>query len=129
MPKSSVKPKISEAHVQKAVVQILELDGWRAIRTDPVSDRSRGTGFGEIGMPDYLFLRYWRMDNLHDDTPPIGEMLWIEFKAPGKTPSLEQLNWHGKERNRGALVVVVENVDGFIEWYKSSGLMRHQILS
>ena len=41
------------------MVEYLQLDGWRPIRTDPVSDRARGKGFGELGMPDYLFLRYW----------------------------------------------------------------------
>jgi hypothetical protein len=125
----SNKLQVKEIDVQCAVVDMLSADGWRAIRTDPVSNKARGTGFGEISMPDFLFLRYWRMDNLHNDTRPIGEMFWIEFKAPGKVPNLAQLKWHGNERNLGALVLVVDNVDDFREFYKTSGLMRHPILS
>ena len=127
--------KISEADVQQAVVLMLELDGWRAIRTDPVSDKSRGKGFGEVGMPDYLFIRYQCVAMLKDThevidvDPPCCQVLWVEFKAPGKSCETHQLDWHLEERLRGALVTVVDSVDDFREWYKTSGLMRHQILS
>ena len=77
-----------ERGIQETCAQVLELDGWRRLRTDPVSDRStvatirarfmatpalapvlklllqilascvRGKGFGELGMADDLFLRY-----------------------------------------------------------------------
>jgi hypothetical protein len=134
------KLKISEADVQQAVVLMLELDGWRAIRTDPVSDRSRGKGFGEVGMPDYLFIRYgnyqntatWKsMEEQRSERFPCAdaEVLWIEFKAPGKKPKPHQCNWMVKENARGALIMVCDSVDDFREWYKISGLMRHQILS
>lgn len=118
------KPVITEAHVQQTVVQFLELDGWRAIRTDPVSDRSRGKGFGEPGMPDYLFLRYWKPDHLHNDTRPIGEMIWVEFKRKDKKPTSHQLIWHSGERGRGAFVFVVDDIDEFTRWYLGSGLNR-----
>jgi hypothetical protein len=129
MPARSVhktaKLKISEADVQQAVVLMLEIDGWRAIRTDPVSDRSRGKGFGEVGMPDYLFIRYGSVA----PSSCTAQVLWIEFKAPGKGPLPHQVLWAVTETNRGALVLKVDDVDGFREYYKKSGLMRHQILS
>src|ERR1700674_894872 len=61
MPKNRISKLVdllTEEQVQQTVGEYLQLDGWRALRTDPVSDRKRGTGFGEVGMPDYLFVRY-----------------------------------------------------------------------
>jgi hypothetical protein len=137
---------ISEAHVQQTVREFLELDGWRAIRTDPVSDRSRGKGFGEPGMPDYLFLRY-ETDPTSATIAMISPrartfclsraaVLWIEFKRksskrvgvsehwqPGRVAA-HQLRWHEAERMRGALVLVVDDIDEFTKWYKASGLCR-----
>lgn len=135
MPKSAArkvgKLKVSEADIQTAVVQMLELDGWRAIRTDPVSNKARGTGFGEIGMPDYLFIRY--RPEMEEPgmlgQPAFAQVLWCEFKAPGKHASPHQLEWHNTERLRGAMVLTVNDVDRFRKFYKTSGLMRHPILS
>lgn len=126
-PKAILKQRalVTEAHVQQTVVEFLELDGWRAIRTDPVSRREWGKGFGEAGMPDYLFLRYYLPDHLHSDNRPIGEVLWIEFKRPGQKPRADQIAWHEAEHARGALVLVVDDIDHFIAWYKTSGLQQH----
>lgn len=130
----SNKPRITEKHVQDATVQFLELDGWRAIRTDPVSDRTRGKGFGEVGMPDYLFLRYseaarsilliqmtalGRIEVLTDT-----QALFIEFKSPGGKLEEHQIRWHDTEAKRGALVLTVNNFDNFRAWYMQSGLVR-----
>lgn len=128
-----MKSKISEADVQRAVVDLLTLDGWRAIRTDPVSDRARGKGFGEFGMPDYLFIRYDLEplpSTLHRDEKGremcwcADFMLWIEFKRPGAKPKPHQAAWHDAERARGALVLVVDDIDKFRDWYAQSGLRR-----
>ena len=125
-------PRILEKHVQEGVTALLELDGWRAIRTDPVSDRVRGKGFGELGMPDHLYLRYrpfisgphvthgFRVE--YGDC--LSETLWIEFKAPSKVPKSHQLQWHKSEQKRGALVLVIDNFDAFKAWYLASGLNR-----
>jgi hypothetical protein len=121
MPNPTVKPKLTEAHIQKAVVDFLVLDGWRAIRTDPVSDRSRGKGFGEIGMPDYLFIRY-RSNSIADVWT--ADVMWIEFKAPGKVRMSAQLAWHTAEIERGALVLTVDSIDSFEKWYSRSGLAQ-----
>jgi hypothetical protein len=117
MSNPTVKPKLTEAHIQKAVVDFLILDGWRAIRTDPVSDRSRGKGFGEVGMPDYLFIRYDRYGVYPDN------ILWIEFKAPGKVPTRAQLAWHKAEQARGGVIKVVDSIDQFTTWYITSALV------
>lgn len=131
---NSVLPKLTEAHVQQAVVQFLELDGWRPIRTDPVSDRSRGKGFGELGMPDYLFIRYMTAPSQKcvdlGLTPwPIqlkvlSEILWIEFKRKRGLRKDHQVRWHQAEQARGALVLTVDDIDEFTRWYKASGLCR-----
>jgi len=122
--------KISEAHVQQTVVQFLELDGWRAIRTDPVSDRSRGKGFGELGMPDYLFIRY-QPEKGHCVQFPfplnqgqIAEVLWTEFKRKRGLRKDHQVRWHQAEAARGALVLTVDDIDEFTRWYKASGLCQ-----
>lgn len=111
-------PRVSEAHVQQTVTDLLVADGWRAIRTDPVSDRGRGKGFGELGMPDYLYIRYW------DLSGPESDVLWIEFKALGKKPKPRQAAWHVAERARGATVLVIDDIDFFMDWYATSGLAR-----
>jgi hypothetical protein len=137
MPKSSTagKLRISEADVQKAVVQILELDGWRAIRTDPVSDKSRGKGFGEVGMPDYLFIRYLNGSVLEYPgghmvlKRPAAEVLWVEFKRKNGVPRAHQVAWHTNENARGGMVRIADDAGDFREWYKTSGLMRHEILT
>lgn len=127
--------RVTEADVQRAVVDMLAADGWRAIRTDPVSDRSRGKGFGEIGMPDYLFIRYLDMDLLEYPggrivlKRPAAEVLWVEFKKPKGVTRAHQVAWHSNEHARGALVKVFDSVDAAREWYKTSGLMRNTILS
>jgi len=41
---------LSEAHFQRTCTELLERDGWRSLRTDPVSNRAHGKGFGEKGM-------------------------------------------------------------------------------
>lgn len=118
----------TEAHVQRTVVEFLELDGWRAIRTDPVSDRARGKGFGELGMPDYLFIRYqsvpWASGNEHLAPCMTHEILWIEFKRKGAKLRKHQGTWSVIEKMRGALVLVVDDIDEFTRWYKASGLCR-----
>jgi len=81
---------VPEALIQAECTNLLEMDGWRALRTDPVSDRGRGKGFGEIGMADNLYVRYWslgkRTPQPHDQRVNAShianrnELMWIEFK-------------------------------------------------
>lgn len=115
-------PGLLEHHVQRAVTELLEWDGWRAFRTELTVQRERGRVVGERGQPDYLYLRY--------ATPVAGQgtglasVIWIEFKRPGEKPRADQLAWHEAEGARGALVLVVDDINQFIQWYRESGLQR-----
>ena len=135
-------PAKLEAEIQAACVAILEVDGWRHLRTDPVSDRKRGKGFGELGMADSLFLRYrpspkdtWKGQEKPNDNPwmPVtpcqAEVLWIEWKRGLEHATPHQVAWHQKERALGALTWIANEdfpatVEGFREHYKNSGLCR-----
>jgi len=120
----------TEAHVQETVTQFLEADGWRAIRTEHAIERNEEGDFkrrvGEVGMPDYLYVRY--SEKVQYDKRcefEVPTKFWIEFKAPGKKPDAHQLAWHEAERARGALVLVVDDIDDFMKrWYPQSGLQR-----
>ena len=128
-----------EAVIEAECTKLLEEDGWRALRTDPVSDRGRGKGFGEIGMADHLYIRYSpfiKGDRMKFgpfagqlDCAPSAEIAWIEFKRPGEKPAKHQIAWHIAERARGALTLIAgedfpATVAGFAEWYTKSGLRR-----
>lgn len=159
---SKRKPDQAEKRTQDGVTALLEIDGWRPLRTDPISERGfakriaarlskhptlarlagpimevvssciRATGFGDPGMPDYLYIRYVRRNQDHPPsaTPSgVAELLWIEYKAPSKTPKPHQVAWHLAERRRGALVLVIDDFDKFREWYRDSGLNRSLIVA
>lgn len=121
--------KLRESDVSKQVKTFLEYHGWRAIRMQVASvARPTGGGFhvGEVGMPDYLFLRY------EDSIPPLEQPdydwhpralpgccqhLWVETKAPGKKRSAAQEAWAQNEQIRGAVGVVADDYDKFQAWY------------
>jgi hypothetical protein len=114
---------IPEQQIALECEQLLREDGWRTIRCEPISDRSRGRGFGEAGMPDLLALRYSRQ------IPGACECLWIEWKARGGRVKKHQLEWHTRERARGAMTAIAgvdfpATIQGFQIWYRSSGLAR-----
>lgn len=120
----------------------MRLDGWRPLKTDPCSDRSRGKGFGEEGMADHLFIRYQDPYIGNNSAGPytffrenqdvrrtFAEVLWVEFKRPGTKATAHQLTWHSVERIRGAYTVIAgrnfePTFDGFVDWYRKSGLLR-----
>lgn len=132
-------PPISEAQLEQYGTDLLELDGWRSLKTDPVSDRSRGKGFGEKGMADRLYLRYGYNDVVLAIGPSDDklraqdcEILWIEWKRPGGRASTHQRHWIACERASGALVLLAgedfpATPEGFLAWYRGSGLMRKAI--
>lgn len=123
-PKAERFPGLKESHIEQAVTQFLELDGWRAFKMEKTVEFRTGADgkqhfkrkVGEKGMPDHLYLRY--------SPGPFGwtNVLWIEFKKLGESPRQDQSDWHGAERKRGALVLVVDDIDEFREWYRQSGL-------
>ncbi len=130
-----------EHMIEAECTRLLEQDGWRALRTDPVSDRGRGKGFGEIGMADHW---YWRPAAQRSQYGPIesvaypavvlslSQTLWIEFKSADGEPSKAQLKWHTIERARGALTWIAgvdfpASVAGFVAHYRASGLNRGRV--
>ena len=128
----------SEADIERTCTQLLELDGWRALRTDPVSRCEWGKGFGEPGMPDHLYLRYLSGSPVTHAGPrgeaaaPGDQVLWVEFKQRGGKVLPRQKAWHEAERARGAVVWVAgedfpASIEGFAQAYASSGLMRRKL--
>ena len=120
-----------ESKIELECVKFMEADGWRALKTDPVSRRGHGKGFGEIGMADVLFIQYSYKPEASAYLRSYCRLLWVEFKARGGKPKSHQLDWHNKERARGALTVIASvdftaSVSGFQEWYEKSGLMRRE---
>lgn len=121
--------------IEKECTRLLEQDGWRALRTDPVSDRGRGKGFGELGMADHLYMRYSARhcsDFANESHRAQSETLWIEFKSSKGNPQSHQIDWHTKERARGALTWIAgvdfpASVAGFVEHYRKSGLNRGRV--
>jgi hypothetical protein len=122
-PADAPKPSnVRESFIEAECTKILEADGWRSLKTDPVSDRSRGKGFGELGMADTLMLRY-------DRDMGWAQVMWCEWKAPGGKPAKHQTAWHIRERARGALTLIAgedfeASIEGFRKWYAESGLRR-----
>ncbi len=123
--------------IERECTSLLEQDGWRSLRTDPVSDRGRGKGFGEVGMADHLYFRWPESTPKFDpsmDKPLWAapcQVMWIEFKSAKGKPAKHQIEWHTKERARGALTLIAgvdfaASVEGFNEWYRHSGLQRRK---
>lgn len=122
--------KLTERDVARQVRDFLEAHGWRAIRMQVASvARPTGGGFhvGQVGMPDYLFLRYEgdipesaKHDYSEFEPNPLHaacQHLWVETKAPGKKRTAAQEIWAVNEQLRGAVGVVVDDFDKFQTWY------------
>ena len=129
-----------EHMIEEHCTNLLEGDGWRALRTDPVSDRGRGKGFGEPGMADHLYIRYkctygaYTKRRSGPDCTWLAEaqILWIEFKSADGKLRKNQGPWHEIERARGALTWIAgvdfpASVAGFVDHYRKSGLNRGRI--
>lgn len=140
-PKSSAPFKLKEADLERAASDLLELDGWRTLKTDPVSRREWGKGFGELGMADRLYIRYQERflqpdsnggQLAHANAIAAAAVMWIEWKRPGGKATTTQKMWHTAERARGALTLIAgedftPTFEGFREWYLASGLMRRLV--
>lgn len=123
--------KLSEAHIQKACEDFLCLDGWRIHRLEQNYSERKRKVIGEAGAPDALAVRYHAHDGNAVRFRAVTEVMFLEFKRPGGRPSQKQLDWHRLERARGALTLIAgqdfpATVDGFIEFYRSSGLLRRK---
>lgn len=123
--------KIPEANIEAAITSILEYDGWRSFKMEQNFSEKKQRAFGEAGMPDRLYIRHlaaWMQAPRITDRA-LCEVLWIEHKAATGKASAAQKLWHAAERKRGALTLIAgedfeASVDGFLEFYRKSGLMR-----
>ena len=131
--------ELSEADIARTCSDLLQADGWRMLITDPVSNRERGKGFGELGMADRLYIRYDAQEaglmlSIDPDVyAPIALVMWIEWKRIRRGVATKatdhQHDWHTAERARGALTLIAgedfpATIEGFAAWYKASGLQR-----
>lgn len=125
----------SEAMIQKGGRDLMELDGWMLLKTDP--EWMRGLGVSEPGIADDQFIRY----DIHEEFWPfegpkiplhykvLAQVLWIEWKKKGGKAGAHQATWHQHMRWLGAVTLIAgENfeasIDGFTKWYMESGLAR-----
>ena len=125
-------PRLLEIDLSKTCSQLLELDGWRALKTDPVSRREWGKGFGEAGMADYLYIRYSYQGSTIQSMRAQCEAMWIEWKIPTGRVAPKQHAWRERERSRGALSLIAgvdfhASIEGFARWYGQSGLERRKV--
>lgn len=139
--------KLLERDIERTCTELLELDGWRSLKTDPVSRREWGKGFGEPGMADRLYIRYsdFHLPPVVDSANRIcspsrsdarSDVLWIEWKRQrGKQATKaarHQKAWHAAEQARGGLTLIAgedfpATIEGFADWYSASGLMRRAL--
>lgn len=110
--------ELKERDVTRQVRDFLEWRGWRPVRMQVAAFARPTDGamvrVGEVGMADYLFVRY---------LPRTGAALalWVEFKRPkGGRVAAHQKAWHERERERGAEVWRVDDLDNFAARYEAA---------
>lgn len=124
--------RLLEIDLARACSDLLALDGWRHLKTDPVSRREWGKGFGEKGMADSLYIRYSYPGSTIQSMLAQCELVWIEWKTPRGRVAENQHAWRERERARGALAIIAgidfdASLEGFATWYLKSGLQRRNL--
>lgn len=124
-------PRLLEADLARTCTDLLQIDGWRALKMEPISRREWGKGFGEVGMADSLYLRY-RQAGPYLPGLALTEAMWIEWKIPKGRVAPKQHAWREQERARGALTLIAgvdfhASIEGFCRWYQNSGLQRKKL--
>lgn len=106
---------LSERDVARQISDFLKWRGWRRLRTSSgITTNQAGNTFrfGEKGMPDFLFIRYY------PKILPKALVLWVETKRPrGGKRSPDQIAWHEREAALGALVITAYDFESFEVWY------------
>lgn len=100
---------------------------------EPISRREWGKGTGEKGMPDLLAIRYLFGESVPEsEISEFAGVLWIEWKSARGRLAPHQRAWHDAERARGALTIIAgvdfdASIDGWLAWYRESGLNRGRV--
>ncbi len=105
-----MKLKLSEADVTKQCIPWLKIQGWTCIRlqsglVDLPGNRKMRVGVK--GLPDWIAVK--------------GKIaVFVELKAPGKVPSIDQEIWMEMARQRKHLVMWADSFDGFIDRFEAT---------
>jgi hypothetical protein len=111
--------QLREREVTKQIVDFLRWRGWRPVRMMRTVVPGQFQA-GEPGMPDFFFVKY--LDAAREDTgKKTGRCycMWIEMKRSSRGKLSEaQRKWRERERGRGALVTLADDIDFFSAWYQ-----------
>ena len=113
-PKVVNQKKILEKAVTASVTQYLKLRGWRPLRMQRTVLPGQFSTC-EPGTADVLYIRY-DTEALHP--PGSGRILWVEFKSPSGHLGPKQEEWIAREKSRGAIVLVVDDLQEFVRYYE-----------
>lgn len=103
--------KLLEKQITEQVRDFLSYRGWRPVRMQRTVVPGQFQT-GEPGIPDFLFLRYFK------EPHAAALAIWIEFKAPNGKLREGQPEWHEREIRRGSSVWVVDDFEWFAEEYE-----------
>lgn len=134
--------KLLEAHIERAIVDLLELDDWVCRKMEQNFSERKRKIVGEAGMPDRLCIRYLDKARIEFPTasgslvvavlkPPAAEVMWLELKSLKGKHAPHQKAWQAAEMARGALVLRAgidfeASIEGFAKFYAASGLQRRK---
>lgn len=137
MPRRALK--ISEAHIEEACTQMLQLDGWWTLKLEQNYSEKKRKVVGEAGMADRIYARFENVTQANYKAKQFfaqakAEVMFIEWKSLTGKPGDEQVRWRLKMQKLGALALLAgydfdRTIEDFRRWYKTSGLMRLAILS
>jgi hypothetical protein len=116
-PKQPDYLRLREREVSQQVKDFLAWHGWRVFRNQVANVQNAAGGWfhtGENGMPDLLFVYYFR----RRQRPGTTLCLWIETKQEGKGLRPDQITWQRNELARGALVLTVDKFEPFRDQYR-----------
>lgn len=110
-----------ESSIQSAIIQYLEMRGFKVIRINSGAVRigERGRSFVKLapaGTPDLLVLpQYQEIRKMHYTTHP-QDMFWIECKTVKGVLNANQISVHNDYALRGVQVIVARSIDDVMKY-------------
>jgi len=83
---------ISEKKLEKLLIKLAAENGWLQRKVKWI---------GRNGAPDRVLMR--------ETENGIPQIVWIELKTTGESPTVQQLKEHARMRAAGQLVLVIDN--------------------